>query len=86
MSYNKKTAVFISIATLIILSTPLVQPLIIHILNKDCPLVGDAKECGLTIGYNNAFYAELIPVLWFLVGLVFLLLGLANLYVSRKKS
>lgn len=87
-----KRNVYVAITLLAIVflaATPFLQPVILGIMSKNCPVLGDRVECGLEQGYENAFYAEVIPWVWLIVGLILLAVGLYQLWSIRgtaKKS
>jgi hypothetical protein len=84
-SRPQASTILLIAGTMIAVTTPFVQPIIIYFLTRGCPMLGDVRECGLEVGYKNAFYAENIPILWFVIGIIILAVGIIKYYIVKKR-
>lgn len=83
---NLRKKVYLILGTAIVVTTPLVQPIVGNLLTQNCPMLGNIRECGLAVGYKNAFYAEILPILWLAIGVVILAIGIVKYFVARKND
>lgn len=85
-SQLKATPILSVVGILLVITTPLVQPILLHFLAQDCPLRGEVRECGLELGIKNAFYAETLPFIWLIIGLIILAIGITHYFLAKRSS
>lgn len=72
------------VGILMIILTPFIQPLYIAIAQSGCPMVGGRRECGFDPGLQIAMFAETLPVIWLIIGIILLITGIVHYSRSKK--
>ena len=71
---------------IMLLATPIVQPIFIAIAQLSCPVADGRRNCEFEQGLQIAVFANALPWVWLIVSAILIIAGIANKRSSINNS
>lgn len=76
----------ITAGIIMLLTTPIIQPIFIAIAQIGCPIVDGQRDCEFEYGLQIAILANALPWIWLVVSAILIITGIASNRSSKNNS
>ena len=73
---SNNTNRLIPAGVIMLLITPIIQPIFIAIAQLGCPIVGGRRNCEFEQGLQIAVFANALPWVWLIVSVILIIAGI----------
>lgn len=83
-TYPSKANRLITAGIIMLLTTPIIQPIFIAIAQLGCPTMDGKRDCEFEYGLQIAVLANALPWVWLIIGSILIIAGIASNHSSKK--
>ena len=83
-TYPSKANRLITAGIIMLLTTPIIQPIFIAIAQLGCPMIDSQRDCSFDYGLQIAVLADALPWAWLITSSILIITGIISNRSSKK--